>query len=99
MELGRDVRAKQRGDFICRDRSEVMSDPTKEYLFAKAELCAKLAKDQENQNEIAEALRNMERANRAMARIFNMEEEEEETLQERADRTNPYILRKEKEDE
>jgi hypothetical protein len=55
-----------------------MSDPTKEYLFAKAELCAKLAKDQENQNEIAEALRNMERANRAMARIFNMEEEENE---------------------
>jgi hypothetical protein len=49
--------------------------------------------------EQAEALRNMERANRAMARIFNMEEEEEETLQERADRTNPYILRKENENE
>jgi hypothetical protein len=28
--------------------------------------------------EITEALRNMERANRAMARIFNMEEEEDE---------------------
>jgi hypothetical protein len=49
--------------------------------------------------EQAEALRNMQRANRAMARIFNMEEEEEETLQERADRTNPYILRKENENE
>jgi hypothetical protein len=49
--------------------------------------------------EQAEALRNMERANRAMARIFNMEEEEEETLQERADRTNPYILRKENEND
>jgi hypothetical protein len=78
MELGRDVRAKQRGDFICRDRSEVMSEPTKEYLFAKAELCTKLAKEQEGRSEIAEALRNMERANRAMARIFNMEEEDNE---------------------
>ena len=51
------------------------------------------------EKDIAEALRNMERANRAMARIFNMEEEEEETLQERADRTNPYILRKENEND
>jgi hypothetical protein len=51
------------------------------------------------EKDIAEALRNMERANRAMARIFNMEEEEEETLQERADRTNPYILRKEEEND
>jgi hypothetical protein len=76
-----------------------MSEPTKEYLFAKAELCTKLAKEQEGRDEIAEALRNMERANRAMARIFNMEEEEEETLQERADRTNPYILRKENEND
>jgi hypothetical protein len=51
------------------------------------------------EKDTAEALRNMERANRAMARIFNMEEEEEETLQERADRTNPYILRKENEND
>ena len=54
-----------------------MSEPTKEYLFAKAELCTKLAKEQEGRDDIAEALRNMERANRAMARIFNMEEENE----------------------
>jgi hypothetical protein len=51
------------------------------------------------EKDTAEALRNMERANRAMARIFNMEEEEEETLQERADRTNPYILRKEEDND
>ena len=49
--------------------------------------------------EITEALRNMERANRAMARIFNLDEKEEETLQERADRTNPYLLKKEEENE
>ena len=52
-----------------------MSEPTKEYLFAKAELCTKLAKQQEERDEIAEALRNMERANRAMARIFNLDDE------------------------
>ncbi len=76
-----------------------MSEPTKEYLFAKAELCTKLAKQQEERDEIAEAIRNIERANRAMARIFNLDEKEEETLQERADRTNPYLLKKEEENE
>jgi hypothetical protein len=55
-----------------------MSEPTKEYLFAKAELCTKIARQQEERQEIAEALRNIERANRAMARIFNLEEEENE---------------------
>jgi hypothetical protein len=55
-----------------------VSEPTKEYLFAKAELCTKIAAQQEKEGEIAQALRNMERANRAMARIFNMEEEESE---------------------
>ena len=56
-----------------------MSEPTKEYLFAKAELCTKLAKQQEERDEIAEAIRNIERANRAMARIFNLDEKEEES--------------------
>jgi len=55
-----------------------VSEPTKEYLFAKAELCAKLAKEQEGRDDIAQALRNMERANRAMAQLFNMLEEEKE---------------------
>jgi hypothetical protein len=35
----------------------------------------KIARQQEERAEIAEALRNIERANRAMARIFNLEEE------------------------
>jgi hypothetical protein len=56
-----------------------MSEPTKEYLFAKAELCAKLAKEHEGKDDIAQALRNMERANRAMAQIFNMLEEEKDS--------------------
>jgi hypothetical protein len=61
-----------------RAREKRMSEPTKEYLFAKAELCTKIARQQEERAEIAEALRNIERANRAMARIFNLEEEENE---------------------
>jgi hypothetical protein len=55
-----------------------VSEPTKEYLLAKAELCTKLARQQEEREEIAEALRNIERANRAMARIFNLDEEEKD---------------------
>lgn len=53
-----------------------MSEPTGEYLFAKAELCYKTAQRQLEEKNIAEAIRNIERANRAMARIFNMEEGE-----------------------
>jgi hypothetical protein len=64
------------GDTI-RGREQV-SEPTKEYLFAKAALCSDLAKQQLEKDEIAEALRNMERANRAMARIFNLDEKEGE---------------------
>ena len=54
-----------------------MSEPRKEYLFAKAEVCTKIGRQQEERQEIAEALRNIVRANRAMARIFNLEEEEQ----------------------
>lgn len=53
-----------------------MSKPTSEYLFAKAELCYSLAQKQLEEKRIAEAIRNIERANRAMARIFNLDEEE-----------------------
>jgi bacterioferritin (cytochrome b1) len=53
-----------------------MSEPTKEYLYAKAELCTKTAMTQLMNEEVAEAIRNMERANRALARIFNLEEKE-----------------------
>ena len=55
---------------------EIMSEPTGEYLFAKAELCYTLAQKQLEEMRIAEAIKNIERANRAMARIFNLDEEE-----------------------
>lgn len=55
-----------------------MSEPTGEYLFAKAELCYTLAQKQLEEMRIAEAIKNIERANRAMARIFNMEEGDNE---------------------
>lgn len=54
------------------------SEPTSEYLFAKAELCYNLAQKQLEEKRIAEAIRNIERANRAMSRIFNMDEGESE---------------------
>ena len=54
-----------------------MSEPTGEYLFAKAVLCYDLAQKQLEKQEIAEAIRNIERANRAMARIFNLDESED----------------------
>ena len=62
----------------------------REYLEAKADLCTKLAAEDLKQEEIARAIKNLERANSAMARLFGLKEEE--TLQERADRTNPYLL-------
>jgi hypothetical protein len=47
----------------------------KEYLQAKAELCLKQAEIDLEQEEIARAIKNIERANTALARIFNLEEE------------------------
>mgnify|MGYP000222955935 CR=1 FL=1 len=51
-----------------------MSEPTGEYLFAKAELCYTLAQKQLEEMRIAEAIKNIERANRAIARIFNLDD-------------------------
>jgi hypothetical protein len=47
--------------------------------------------------EQEEMLATLMRANSALSRIFNMEEGE--NLQERADRTNPYLLKKEGDNE
>jgi len=47
--------------------------------------------------EQEEMLVTINRANSALMRIFKIEEGE--SLQERADRTNPYLLKKEAEDE
>jgi len=47
--------------------------------------------------EQEEMLVTINRANSALMRIFKIEEGE--SLQERADRTNPYLLKKEGEDE
>jgi hypothetical protein len=49
-----------------------------EYLRAKAELCLRQAEVDLEQEEIARAIKNIERANTALARIFNLEEDESE---------------------
>ena len=48
----------------------------KEYLRAKVDLCLNQAEIDLQQQEIARAIKNLERANSALARIFNLEEDE-----------------------
>ena len=50
----------------------------KEYLRAKVDLCLKQSEIDLQQQEIARAIKNLERANTALARIFNLEEGENE---------------------
>lgn len=49
----------------------------KEYLEAKVDLCLNLAEEDLKQQEIARAIKNLQRANSAMARLFGIEEEGE----------------------
>jgi len=49
-----------------------------EYLRAKVDLCLNLAEEDIKQEEIARAIKNLERANSALSRIFNLEEDESE---------------------
>jgi hypothetical protein len=46
----------------------------KEYLEAKVKLCLDQAEIDIQQQEIARAIKNLERANSALSRIFNLEE-------------------------
>jgi hypothetical protein len=50
----------------------------REYLKAKVDLCLNQAEIDIQQEEIARAIKNLERANLALSRIFNLEEEENE---------------------
>jgi outer membrane protein TolC len=50
----------------------------REYLEAKVDLCLNQAEIDIQQEEIARAIKNLERANSALSRIFNLEEEENE---------------------
>ena len=47
-----------------------------EYLKAKATLCLNQAEIDIQQEEIARAIKNLERANSALSRLFNLEEDE-----------------------
>ena len=50
----------------------------KEYLEAKLHLCLDQAEKDLQQEEIARAIKNLQRANLALSRIFNLEEDENE---------------------
>jgi outer membrane protein TolC len=49
----------------------------KEYLRAKVDLCLNQAEIDLQQEEIARAIKNLERANSALSRLFGLEEEGE----------------------
>jgi hypothetical protein len=49
----------------------------KEYLEAKFDLCINQAEKNLQEEEIAEAIKNLRRANSAMARLFGLEEDDE----------------------
>ena len=49
-----------------------------EYLQAKFNLCINEAEKNIKEEDIANAIKNLERANRALSRIFNLEEGESE---------------------
>jgi len=49
-----------------------------EYLKAKATLCLNQAEIDLQQEEIARAIKNLERANSALSRLFGLEEEDSE---------------------
>ena len=49
----------------------------REYLQAKADLCLNQAEIDIQQQEIARAIKNLERANSALSRLFGLEEEED----------------------
>ena len=50
----------------------------KEYLEAKFDLCINQAEKNIKEEDIANAIKNLERANSAMARLFGIEEEASE---------------------
>jgi hypothetical protein len=52
-------------------REKVMN---KEYLEAKVDLCLNLAEEDLKQQEIARAIKNLQRANSALSRIFDIDE-------------------------
>ena len=50
----------------------------KEYLEAKFDLCINQAEKNIKEEEIAEAIKNLRRANSALSRLFGFEEEDSE---------------------
>lgn len=53
-----------------------MSEPTREYYQAKAKLCTDTAYKQVEEGDIKNAIKNLERANRAIYRLFGISNED-----------------------
>ena len=50
----------------------------REYLEAKFDLCINQAEKNIKEEDVAEAIKNLQRANSAMSRLFGIEEDENE---------------------
>ena len=59
-----------------------MSEPTADYLLAKAQLCVNTAISQLMREELDEAIKNIERANSALYRVLGIERDEESKMKE-----------------
>jgi hypothetical protein len=64
-----------RNDNTDKREGELMNE---EYLKAKVDLCLNQAEIDIQQEEIARAIKNLERANSALSRLFGLKEEENE---------------------
>jgi len=64
-----------RHSFIVNSTVEKMERVmNEEYLKAKVDLCLNLAEEDIKQEEIARAIKNLERANSALSRLFGIDE-------------------------
>jgi hypothetical protein len=61
--------------FVYQAKEKAMN---KEYLEAKFDLCINQAEKNIKEEEIAEAIKNLKRANSALSQLFGFEEEENE---------------------
>jgi hypothetical protein len=82
LKMERPIRKERMNEYLLRTaRLQGCKDSKRSYMrgsFSTNRRVRVQSMSEMTEKDIAEALRNMERANRAMARIFNMEEEENE---------------------
>jgi len=72
--MSRQLVANSRAEYYPLARERVMNE---EYLKAKFDLCINQAEKDLQAQDIARAIKNLQRANSAMSRLFGLESEDE----------------------